>query len=49
MKIYSENSLRNFEFWSGAKDFASKLTVEELDTIENSLEVIYQRVWMKRK
>lgn len=41
MKIYSEKSLRNFEFWSGAKDRAQYLTDDELSTIENELENIY--------
>lgn len=41
MKIYEEKSLRNFEFWSGAKDTAKYLTEEELDTIENILEDMY--------
>lgn len=38
MKIYTENSLRNFEFWSGAIDTVNHLTLEELDTIETILE-----------
>ena len=38
MKIYKEDSLRNFEFWSGAYDRAKYLTVAELDTIEAMLE-----------
>lgn len=38
MKIYTENSLRNFEFWSGAKDTVKYLTYDELDTIESILE-----------
>ena len=38
MKIYTEQSLRNFEFWSGAKDTVKYLTLEELDTIEEILE-----------
>ena len=38
MKIYTEQSLRNFEFWSGAKDTAKYLTSEELDTLEEMLE-----------
>lgn len=41
MKIYSEISLRDFEFWSGAKDRAKYLTLEELDTIEDILEEVY--------
>ena len=41
MKIYKEESLRNFEFWSGAKDFAEKLTDDELDTIEMNLKDVY--------
>lgn len=38
MKIITEESLRNFQFWSGAKSFAENLTCEELDTIESILE-----------
>lgn len=34
MKIYKEESLSGFEFWSGAKDFAEKLTDNELDQVE---------------
>lgn len=41
MKIYAEQSLRDFEFWSGAKDFAGKLTDDELDQVENCLDDIY--------
>ncbi len=41
MKIYTEQSLRNFEFWSGAKDTVKYLTLEELDTIEAILEDAY--------
>ena len=38
MKITTEKSLRNFEFWSGALDTVKYLTDEELDTIEGILE-----------
>lgn len=38
MKIYTEESLRNFEFWSGACDRVKYLTDKELDTIESILE-----------
>lgn len=41
MKIYSEISLRNFEFWSGAADFANSLTCEQLDQVEVILEDTY--------
>ena len=41
MKVYSEVSLSNFNFWSGAKDNASELTDSQLDTIESILEDIY--------
>lgn len=41
MKIYTEKSLSRFEFWSGAKNFANKLTYNELDQVENCLEEIY--------
>lgn len=41
MKIYKEESLTNFEFWSGAKDTVKYLTYEELEQIEASLEECY--------
>lgn len=41
MKVYTETSLTNFEFWSGAKDTVKYLTDEELDQIEAMLEDIY--------
>jgi hypothetical protein len=41
MKIYSEKSLRNFDFWSGAKDTVKYLTTEELEQIETILEDSY--------
>lgn len=41
MKIYTETSLRNFEFWAGAKDRVKYLTSGDLDTIEAIFEDIY--------
>ena len=41
MKIYAEKSLRDFEFWSGAKDTAKYLGYNELDLIESILEELY--------
>ena len=41
MIIKSEQSLSNFEFWSGAKTNAEQLTEKELDNIENVLEELY--------
>ena len=41
MKIYTEQSLRDFQFWSGAKDFAETLTNSQLDTVETILEDLY--------
>lgn len=41
MKIYKEESLRNFEFWSGAKDNANELTIVQLDEVESILEDLY--------
>ena len=40
MKYYVEDSLSNFEFWSGAKDRAALLTDDEFDTIEAIMEEI---------
>ena len=41
MKLYKEESISNFEFWSGAKDTAKYLTDEEFNTIESMLEELY--------
>ncbi len=41
MKIYTETSLNNFEFWSGGEDTAVQLTPEEIDTIEGYLDELY--------
>ena len=41
MKIYTKQSLRDFQFWSGAKDFASILTDEQFDQVEAILENLY--------
>ena len=41
MKIYTEQSLKNFEFWSGAVDTVKYLTDDEMDAIEAMLEDIY--------
>ena len=38
MKIYREESLSNFEFWSGAVANAEEFTLEELDRISEELE-----------
>lgn len=41
MKITREESLVNFEFWSGAKQFAALLTEDEINSIEDILEDLY--------
>ena len=41
MRIYSDTSLRNFEFWSQAYDNATELSYEDLDVIEGILEEQY--------
>ena len=41
MTIKTEQSLRNFDFWSGAKSNAAMMTAEELDSVENALEELY--------
>ena len=41
MKVYEEKSLRDFEFWSGAKDTVKYLTDDELEQIEAILEDAY--------
>ena len=41
MKIYTEKSLREFDFWSGARDTVKYLTPGELDQIESILKECY--------
>lgn len=38
MKIYRDESLSSFEFWSGAVENAEEFTIEELDRITEELE-----------
>ena len=40
MKIYRDESLSNFEFWSGAVSNAEEFTLEELDRIGEELEAL---------
>lgn len=40
MKIYRDENLSNFEFWSGAKSNAEEFTIEELDRIGDELEAL---------
>lgn len=41
MRIYTEKSLTNFEFWSGAKNNAKMLSFEQLEQVEAILEDCY--------
>ena len=41
MTIKTEATLKNFDFWSGAKDTVKYLTESELETIESYLEELY--------
>lgn len=41
MTIITEQSLRSFEFWSGAKDNADELTIEQFDELESMLDELY--------
>lgn len=40
MKIYRDENLSNFEFWSGACENAEEFTLEELDRIGDELEAL---------
>lgn len=44
MKWITENSLYNFPFWSGGKENADMLTIEDLKRIENDLLDIYEDI-----
>ena len=34
MKIYEEKSIKDFEFWAGAREFANRLNDDEWDILE---------------
>tara|TARA_R110002153_G_scaffold217851_1_gene370307 strand:+ start:228 stop:455 length:228 start_codon:yes stop_codon:yes gene_type:complete len=42
MKYTKELNLSQFEFWSGAKDFANQLTYKELNQLESCIEDLYE-------
>ena len=41
MRIYSDESLTNFEFWSKAKKIVDELTYDELESFEPIIEDMY--------
>lgn len=41
MKVYTETTIHDFEFWSGAKDTVEYLTYEELETLEQIFDEMY--------
>ena len=45
MTIKKEISLRDFEFWGGAKQWAAVLTPEELDELEWYLDDCAEEQW----
>lgn len=40
MKVYKDESLSGFDFWSGARDNAKEFTDKELDQITTELEAM---------
>lgn len=44
MRVISEMSLTNFEFWAGAKANAEMLTYEELEQIGEVIEELYEEI-----
>lgn len=45
MKIYTEQSLANFEFWSGAKDTANRIWEEKGEEGWEQLEAILEDIY----
>jgi len=41
MRVAKELKLNQFEFWSGATDFADQLTYKELQQLEDCIEDLY--------
>jgi hypothetical protein len=44
MKVYREISLREFDFWAGARETVKYLTDDELDHIERILEEVFIQI-----
>lgn len=42
MQYLVDKNLRDFEFWSGAKDNVARLTPEQLDELDNIMSDIYE-------
>ena len=42
MKIYTEDSIRNFDFWSGAIDTVDDLTWDDFDILEPIIEEMFE-------
>lgn len=41
MKIWTEDSIRNFNFWSGGRDTVNDLTWEDFDVLEPLIEEMF--------
>lgn len=41
MKIWSDDSIRNFNFWSGGRDTVNDLTWEDFDILEPLIEEMF--------
>ena len=41
MRYQAEESIHNFQFWSGAKDTIAELTYDEMDSLEQLIEEIF--------
>ena len=41
MKIWSDDSIRNFKFWSGGRDTVDDLTWEDFDILEPLIEEMF--------
>lgn len=41
MKIWTEDSIRNFNFWSGGRDTVDDLTWEDFDILEPLIEEMF--------
>lgn len=41
MKIWSDDSIRNFNFWSGGRDTVNDLTWEDFDILEPIIEEMF--------
>ena len=49
IKYYVKESLRGFQFWGHAKPFVKRLTLDELDIIDDVIGDVCDDIWDRKE